>query len=60
MDRRKFLGTATAMAAAIATGMNPIYSHDEPTKLHPRALGLLIRQFGTPEAPIKRVPAMGF
>ncbi len=60
MDRRKFLGTATATAAAIATGMNPISSLAETPKLKPMALGLLIRPFGAPEATIKRVHDMGF
>src|SRR5579859_6712827 len=60
MDRRKFLGTATA--AAIATGLHPISSIAEPEgpKLKPMALGLLISPYGAPEAAIKRVHDMGF
>ncbi len=54
------MGTATATAAAIATGMNPISSLAETPKLKPMALGLLIRPFGAPEATIKRVHDMGF
>ena len=60
MDRRAFLGTATA--AAIATGFHPIptFAEPDPPKLRPMALGLLISPFGAPEAKIKRVHDMGF
>jgi sugar phosphate isomerase/epimerase len=60
MDRRSFLGTATA--AAIATGLHPIPSLAQPEKqsLKPMAVGLLISPFGAPEATIKRVHDMGF
>jgi len=58
MDRRTFLGTATA--AAIAAGMNPISSVSEAPKLKPMALGLLISPYGAPEATIKRVRDLGF
>ena len=58
MDRRKFLGTATA--AAIATGLNPISSLAQAPKLKPMAVGLLISPHGAPEATIKRVHDMGF
>ncbi|HEY1577539.1 MAG TPA: sugar phosphate isomerase/epimerase family protein [Terracidiphilus sp.] len=60
MDRRRFLGTATA--AAIATGLHPISSIAEPEqqKLRPMALGLLVSPYGAPEATIKRVHDMGF
>lgn len=58
MDRRTFLGTATA--AAIATGMNPVSSMADAPKLKPMALGLLVSPFAAPEATIKRVHDMGF
>jgi L-ribulose-5-phosphate 3-epimerase len=60
MDRRTFLGAATA--AAIVTGIHPLpgASEPEPLALKPMALGLLISPFGAPEATIKRVHDMGF
>jgi sugar phosphate isomerase/epimerase len=58
MDRRTFLGTATA--AAITAGLNPISSIAETPKLKPMALGLLISPYGAPEVTIKRVHDMGF
>jgi sugar phosphate isomerase/epimerase len=59
MDRRTFLGTATA--AVIATGLHPIPSPAQTDKkLPPMALGLLISPYGAPEATIKRVHDMGF
>jgi L-ribulose-5-phosphate 3-epimerase len=58
MDRRTFLGTATA--AAIATGMNPVSSMADAPELKPMALGLLVSPFAAPEATIKRVHDMGF
>jgi len=58
MDRRTFLGTATA--AAIAAGMNPVSSMGDAPALKPMALGLLVSPFGAPEATIKRVHDMGF
>lgn len=58
MDRRTFLGTATA--AAIATGLKPISLIAETPKLKPMAVGLLISPYGAPEATIKRVHDMGF
>ena len=58
MDRRTFLGTATA--AAIATGLTPVTSMAEAPELKPMALGLLVSPFDAPEATIKRVHDMGF
>jgi len=60
MDRRTFLGAATA--AAITTGLHPIPSpaQAEKPKLKPMAVGLLISPFGAPEATLKRVHDMGF
>jgi sugar phosphate isomerase/epimerase len=60
MDRRTFLGVATA--AAISTGLQPIPSPAEPekTKLKPMVVGLLVSPHGAPEATIKRVHDLGF
>lgn len=60
MDRRRFLGSATA--AAIATGLPSLPSLAEPenTKLKPMTVGLLVSPHGAPEATIKRVHDMGF
>jgi L-ribulose-5-phosphate 3-epimerase len=60
MDRRTFLGSATA--AAIATGIHPIasFAGTEMPKLKPMSLGLLISPYNAPEATIKRVHDMGF
>ncbi|HEY2471890.1 MAG TPA: sugar phosphate isomerase/epimerase family protein [Terracidiphilus sp.] len=60
MDRRTFLGTATA--AAITTGLHPIPSPAQAEKptLKPMAVGLLVSPYGSPEATIKRVHDMGF
>src|SRR3954454_25262507 len=60
MDRRTFLGTASA--AAIATGLHslPAFAEPEQSKLKPMAVGLLVSPHGAPEATIKRVHDMGF
>lgn len=60
MDRRTFLGAATA--TAIVSGLPPIASpfEAEKPKFKPMALGLLISPYGAPEATIKRVHDMGF
>ena len=60
MDRRTFLGAATA--AAMTTGLSaiPTMAEPDPPRLPPMALGLLISPFGAPEATIKRVHDMGF
>ncbi len=60
MDRRTFLGAASA--AAITTGIHSHFAFAEPdaAELKPMALGLLISPFGAPEATIKRVHDMGF
>jgi len=60
MDRRTFLGNATA--AAIATSLHSLPSFAEPgqSKLKPMAVGLLVSPHDAPEATIKRVHEMGF
>src|SRR6185437_10884567 len=60
MDRRTFLGSATA--AAIATSLHSLPSLAEPEqqKLKPMAVGLLVSPYNAPEATIKRVHDLGF
>lgn len=60
MNRRTFLGAATA--AAITTGLQPTPSPAQTasSKLRPMAVGLLISPHDAPEATIKRVRDMGF
>jgi len=58
MDRRRFLTTATAAAAA--TALHATRSVAEEKKLKPMALGLLIKPFGAPEETIRRVHDLGF
>jgi len=60
MDRRTFLGAASA--AAIATGLHPLPALAEPVppQLKEMALGLLVSPFGAPEETLKRVYDMGF
>lgn len=60
MDRRTFLGSATA--AAVATSLHPLpsFAELEQSKLKPMAVGLLVSPHDAPEATIKRVHDMGF
>ena len=60
MDRRTFLGAATA--AAVTTALDPASSRGqtERPKLKPMAVGLLISPSVAPEATIQRVHDMGF
>jgi L-ribulose-5-phosphate 3-epimerase len=60
MDRRTFLGSATA--AAIAAGLHsfPSLAEPEQPKLKRMAVGLLVSPYDAPEATIKRVHDMGF
>jgi L-ribulose-5-phosphate 3-epimerase len=60
MNRRTFLGVASA--AILAEGLAPSTSLAavRPTPLKPMALGLLITPFGAPEATIRRVHDLGF
>ena len=59
MDRRTFLGAATA---AVAGGLNPLpsFAESDKPKLKPMALGLIVSPYGSPEATMKRVHDMGF
>ena len=60
MNRRTFLGAATA--AAITTGLHPLpaFTNPQKPKLKPMSLGLIISPYDAPEATIKRVRDMGF
>ena len=60
MDRRTFLGVASA--AIVAEGLFPTASYPALTSdpIKPMALGLLISPFGAPEATIRRVHDLGF
>ncbi len=58
MNRRKFLGVASA--AILANGLQPSTSFAEEKPLKPMALGLLVSPFGAPDATIRRVHDLGF
>ena len=59
MDRRTFLGTASAVVAA--HGLHPFTSLAQArSPLKPMAVGLLISPFKAPEETIRRVHDMGF
>jgi L-ribulose-5-phosphate 3-epimerase len=60
IDRRTFLGVASA--ATLAAGLRPAASlaAAPPDTLKPMALGLLISPFSAPEANIRRVHDLGF
>ena len=60
MDRRTFLGAASA--AMLVEGLHPItsFAAAPPASLKPMAVGLLISPYGAPEETIKRVHDMGF
>jgi sugar phosphate isomerase/epimerase len=60
MDRRTFLGVASA--AILAEGLRPAagFAAPSPAPLKPMELGLLVSPFGAPEATIRRVHDLGF
>ena len=60
MDRRTFLGVASAVI--LAEGLHPAaaLAATTPAPLKPMDLGLLISPFGAPEATIRRVHELGF
>lgn len=59
MDRRTFLGTATA--AILAKGLHPSTSFAAAAPpLRPMAVGLLVSPFSAPEETIRRVHDLGF
>jgi sugar phosphate isomerase/epimerase len=64
MDRRSFLGAASAVAVAGALGSGRSLASSLPAAaphaLKPMDVGLLISPFGAPEATFRRVREMGF
>jgi L-ribulose-5-phosphate 3-epimerase len=60
MDRRTFLGLASA--AVLERGLEPIaaLAAEGPHTLKPMALGLLVTPFGEPETVFRRVKDLGF
>jgi L-ribulose-5-phosphate 3-epimerase len=60
MDRRTFLGSASAAAIATSLPSLPSFAQPEKPALKPMAVGLLVSPHGEPEATIKRVQDMGF
>ena len=60
MNRRTFLGAATAAVVANGIHLFPSSADAEAPKLKPMALGLIINPYRAPEATIKRVRDMGF
>src|SRR6185503_21178020 len=60
MDRRTFIGSASAVAIATTLHSLPSFAAPEQPKLKPMAVGLLVSPHETPEATIKRVHDMGF
>jgi L-ribulose-5-phosphate 3-epimerase len=60
MDRRKFLGAASA--AILAEGLYPsaTLAGAAPASLKPMELGLIVSPFGAPEATFRRVHELGF
>ncbi len=60
MDRRTFLGVASA--ALLAEGLHPAAAFADlpPAPLKPMEVGLLVSPFGAPEATIRRVHELGF
>jgi sugar phosphate isomerase/epimerase len=60
MDRRTFLGVASA--AILAEGLRPAagFAAATPAPLKPMELGLLVSPFGAPETTIRRVHDLGF
>lgn len=60
MDRRTFLGTASAALVAQSLASHPSFASAEPAPLKPMDLGLLVSPFGAPEEVISRVHRLGF
>ena len=60
MDRRTFLGAASA--ALLADALHPLatVAAPAPAPLKPMDLGLIISPFGAPEATFRRVHEIGF
>jgi L-ribulose-5-phosphate 3-epimerase len=60
MDRRTFLGAASAAVAGQLIHPSAVAEENKAAALKPMAVGLLISPYGAPEANIKRVHDLGF
>ena len=60
MDRRTFLGAASAAVASQMVRPSALVAEAKAASLKPMAVGLLISPYGAPEATIKRVRDLGF
>jgi len=60
MDRRTFLGAASAALLANAVHPNAAAATAAPTAVKPMDLGLIISPFGDPEGTFRRVHEIGF
>jgi L-ribulose-5-phosphate 3-epimerase len=60
MDRRSFLGVASAAILAESLRPGAAFAAATAQSLKPMALGLLVSPFGAPEAVIRRVHDLGF
>ena len=60
MDRRTFLGAASAAVAGQILHSSARAAESKAASLKPMAVGLLISPYGAPEAAIKRVHDLGF
>ena len=60
MNRRTFLGVASAALLAEGLGSGGSFAAVHAASLKPMALGLLVTPYGAPEATIRRVHDLGF
>jgi len=60
MDRRTFLGAASAAVASGLIHPSIFAEENKAASLKPMAVGLLVSPYGAPEATIKRVHDLGF
>jgi L-ribulose-5-phosphate 3-epimerase len=60
MDRRTFLGAASAAAVGHVIHPSALDAESKAASLKPMALGLLVSPYGAPEATIRRVHDLGF
>ena len=59
MNRREFVGLASAAAAGVSMGLGTAFG-EQKQQLKPMALGLIVSPFGEPEVVFKRVHDLGF
>ncbi|HEY3627055.1 MAG TPA: sugar phosphate isomerase/epimerase family protein [Terracidiphilus sp.] len=60
MDRRTFLGAASAAVASRVIHAPALLAQSSSAPVKPMALGLLVSPYGAPEAAIRRVHDLGF